>query len=258
MRFDVLTLFPDMFEAVLGDSIIGRARQAGILEMNFIQIRDFSLDKHRRVDDYPYGGGAGMLMTPQPIYDAYQSIAAKLDYKPLVIYMSPQGRVFDQSIAVELAKEKHIVLLCGHYEGIDQRVIDEIVNMELSLGDFVLTGGEIPAMAVIDAVSRLVDGVLSSEEAYMGESHYASLLEYPQYTRPAVFRGRAVPEVLQSGHHLNIETWKRQQSLINTINKRPDLLKNASLSKEDIEFLEEYIKSLKERVNSENPDPSKA
>ncbi len=240
MRFDVLTLFPDMFEAVLGDSIVGRARKNGILTMNFLQIRDFSTDKHRRVDDYPYGGGAGMLMTAQPICDAYQSACAGLDYKPLTIYMSPQGRVFDQNVAAELSEQSHIVILCGHYEGVDQRAIDQIVDMELSLGDFVLTGGEIPAMAMIDAVSRLVDGVLSGEEAYIDESHYAGLLEYPQYTRPAEYMGRAVPEVLQSGHHGNIELWKRQQSLINTLNKRPELLSRVELSEKDMAFLEDY------------------
>lgn len=237
MRFDVLTLFPDMFEAVLGDSIIGRARENGLLELNFIQIRDFSTDKHRRVDDYPYGGGAGMLMAVQPIYDAYRSVTDGLDYKPLTIYLSPQGRVFDQSCAAELAQLEHIVLLCGHYEGVDQRVLDEIVDMELSIGDFVLTGGEIPAMAVIDTVARLVPGVLADASSYMGESHYHSLLEYPQYTRPPEILGRSVPEVLLSGHHANIEVWKRQQSLRVTYKKRPDLLKKAELSETDRAYL---------------------
>lgn len=242
MRFDVLTLFPEMFEAVLGDSIIGRARENGILEMNFIQIRDFSCDKHRRVDDYPYGGGAGMLMAVQPIYDAYMSVVAHLSYKPLTIYLSPQGKVFNQTCALKLAEQEHIVLLCGHYEGVDQRILDEIVDMELSIGDFVLTGGEIPAMAVIDAVARLVPGVLSSAAAYTGESHFNSLLEYPQYTRPPEFMGRGVPEVLLSGHHANIEQWKREQSLCVTYKKRPDLLERAELSEKDIAFL----KALKE------------
>lgn len=244
MRFDVLTLFPSMFEAVLCDSIIGRAQKAGLLEFNFIQIRDFSLDKHKRVDDYPYGGGAGMLMTPQPIYDAYQSIAQGLGYKPLTIYLSPQGKVFSQSMASEFALQNHIVLLCGHYEGVDQRLLDKIVDMEVSLGDFVLTGGEIPAMAVIDTVCRLVDGVLSGEDAYMGESHYDGLLEYPQYTRPPEFMGKCVPDVLVSGHHANIEQWKREQSLINTLNKRPDLLKNAVLSDNEIEFIKRHTPNM--------------
>lgn len=242
MRFDVLTLFPDMFEAVLGDSIIGRARESGLIELNFIQIRDFSTDKHRRVDDYPYGGGTGMLMSVQPIYDAYMSIAKDLDYKPLTIYMSPQGKVFDQKCALEFRENEHIVILCGHYEGVDQRVIDEIVDMELSIGDFVLTGGEIPAMAVIDTVARLVPGVLAGTDSYTGESHFNSLLEYPQYTRPPEILGRSVPDVLISGHHANIEKWKREQSLRVTHEKRPDLLKKAELSKKDID----YIKTLKE------------
>lgn len=242
MRFDVLTLFPDMFEAVLGDSIIGRAREKGLVKLNFIQIRDFSQDKHRRVDDYPYGGGAGMLMMAQPIYDAYESIIQGLAYKPLTIYLSPQGKVFNQRVAAELVKLEHIILLCGHYEGVDQRILDEIVDMELSLGDFVLTGGEIPAMAVIDTVCRLVDGVLAGEEAYMGESHFNGLLEYPQYTRPYTFRGKTVPEVLLSGHHANIARWKRQQALLATERKRPDLLASASLTEEDLRFLKERKK----------------
>ncbi len=240
MRFDVLTLFPQMFEAVLGDSIIGRARENKILELNFIDIRDFTQNKHRKVDDYPYSGGGGMLMNAQPVYDAYMSVAGGLDYKPLTIYMSPQGKVFDQHIAIDLSKEEHIILLCGHYEGIDQRVIDEIVDMELSIGDFVLTGGEIPAMTVIDTVSRLIPGVLATETSYENESHFGGLLEYPQYTRPAEWHGVSIPDVLISGHHANIEKWKREQSLINTLKKRPDMLEKAELTKEDIQFLEKY------------------
>lgn len=232
-----------MFEAVLGDSIIGRARENGLLEMNFIDIRDFSDNKHRKVDDYPYSGGGGMLMNPQPVYDAYMSVAGGLDYKPLTIYMSPQGKVFSQSIAIDLSKEEHIILLCGHYEGIDQRVIDEIVDMELSIGDFVLTGGEIPAMTVIDTVSRLVPGVLAAEMSYENESHFDGLLEYPQYTRPAEWHGVSIPEVLISGHHANIEKWKREQSLLNTLKKRPDMIEKAHLSNEDLKILEQYKKS---------------
>lgn len=244
MRFDVLTIFPSMFNAVMGDSIIGRAREKHILDMDFIDIREFSKDKHRKTDDYPYSGGGGMLMTPQPIYDAYQSVASKCEKKPLTIYMSPQGEVFNQNLARKLSQEDHIVLLCGHYEGIDQRVLDEIVDMEISIGDFVLTGGEIPAMAVIDSVSRLIPGVLPFEDAYKNESHYNGLLEYPQYTRPYDFMGRTIPDILISGHHANIETWKHEQALINTYNKRPDMLKNAVLTDEDKTFLKEYIKSL--------------
>lgn len=239
MKFDVLTLFPDMFEAVLGDSIIGRAREKGIIELNFINIRDFSKNKHRKTDGYPYSGGGGMIMTPQPIYDAYMSIREGLGYKPLTIYLSPQGKVFNQTITKELSKEEHIVLLCGHYEGVDQRVLDEIVDMEISVGDFVLTGGEIPAMAVIDAVSRLVPGVLSCEGSYENESHFNGLLEYPQYTRPEEFMGRRVPEILISGHHAKIEEWKRHQSLLVTRKKRPDLLEKAELTEADIKFLKE-------------------
>lgn len=242
MKFDVLTLFPQMFEAVLGDSIIGRARENGLIELNFVDIRDFSANKHRKVDDYPYSGGGGMLMNAQPVYDAYMSVAEGLQYKPLTIYMSPQGRVFNQSEAAALSKEQHIIILCGHYEGIDQRVIDEIVDMELSIGDFVLTGGEIPAMAVIDTVSRLIPGVLAAESSYENESHFNGLLEYPQYTRPAEWHGVSIPEVLISGHHANVEKWKREQSLINTLKKRPDMLSKAELTKEDIKFLDKYKK----------------
>lgn len=238
IRFDVLTLFPSMFEAVLGDSIIGRAREKGIIEMHFTDIRDFTTNKHRKVDDYPYSGGGGMLMQAQPVYDAYMSVAEKFEKKPLTIYMSPQGKVFNQKIAVDLSKEENIVILCGHYEGVDQRVLDEIVDMELSVGDFVLTGGELPAMSVIDAVSRLIPGVLAEESSYENESHFNGLLEYPQYTRPPVWNGREIPEILISGHHANIEKWKREQSLLNTLKKRPDMLESAELTKDDIKFLE--------------------
>ncbi len=239
IKFNVLTLFPSMFEAVLGDSIIGRARENGLIELNFINIRDFSKNKHRKTDDYPYSGGGGMLMTPQPIYDAYMSVADKCDKKPHTIFLSPQGTVFNQEKAKELAKLDNIVFLCGHYEGVDQRVLDMIVDEEISLGDFVLTGGEIPAMAVIDSVSRMIPGVLASEESYGNESHYNGLLEYPQYTHPQEFMGVKIPDVLISGHHKNIEIWKRQQSLLATKKKRPDLLKKANLTEDDRRFLSE-------------------
>lgn len=206
--------------------------------MNFTDIRDFTTNKHRKVDDYPYSGGGGMLMQAQPVYDAYMSVTEKLSEKPLTIYMSPQGKVFNQKTAVDLSKEENIVILCGHYEGVDQRVLDEIVDMELSVGDFVLTGGELPAMAVIDAVSRLIPGVLAEESSYENESHFNGLLEYPQYTRPPVWNGRTIPDILISGHHANIEKWKREQSLLNTLKKRPDMLESAELTKEDIKFLE--------------------
>jgi tRNA (guanine37-N1)-methyltransferase len=230
-----------MFEAVLGGSITGRARNAGILEMNFINIRDFSKDKHKNTDDYPYSGGGGMLMTPQPIYDAYMSVAAGLPEKPHTVFLSPQGAVFNQKKAVELSKKDHIVFLCGHYEGVDQRVLDMIVDEEISIGDFVLTGGEIPAMAVIDSISRMVPGVLAGENSYTDESHFSGLLEHPQYTHPQEFMGVKIPEILVSGHHKNIEKWKREQALLTTLKKRPDMLEKAELTAEDKAFLEQFV-----------------
>jgi tRNA (guanine37-N1)-methyltransferase len=224
MRFDVLTLFPEMFEPIK-TSIIGRAIQNQILELNLINFRDFSTDKQKHVDDCPYGGGAGMVLKPEPIYDAYKFITKDLEYKPKVVYLSPQGKLFNQKIAKELSNEKHIILLCGHYEGIDQRIIDEIVDEEISIGDYVLTGGELPAMVLIDAVSRNVEEVLN-DESIKDESFNRGLLEYPQYTRPEVFLERKVPEILLSGHHANIEKWRYEQSLEITKKKRPDLLEN--------------------------------
>ena len=241
MRFDVLTLFPEVINAVLKESIIGRAQEKGIIEINAVNIRDFSKNKHKKADDYPYGGGGGMIMTAQPIYDAYLSIVKDLDYKPKVIYLSPQGRVLTQEVVKELSGEKHLVLLCGHYEGIDERIIEEIVDEEVSIGDYVLTGGELPAMVLIDSVSRLIPGVLSTEESYSNESHYNGLLEYPQYTRPVEFNGRKVPDILLSGHHANINRWRRQQSLIRTYKKRPDLYKKLDLSEEDKKLLYEAL-----------------
>ncbi len=238
MRFDVLTLFPDMVERVLKESITGRALEKGLFDCHFINIRDYSKDKHKRVDDYPYGGGMGLVMSPVPIYDAYQSICNQ-DVKPYTIYLSPQGRVLNQQVVCELAKKEHIVLLCGHYEGVDERLMEEIVDEEISIGDYVLTGGEIPAMVLIDSVARLLPGVLACEEAYSGESHYCGLLEYPQYTRPPEFLGRAVPGVLLSGHHKNIEKWRRAQSVARTYIKRPDMLSGAILSKEDENTLQQ-------------------
>ncbi|MBR7163779.1 MAG: tRNA (guanosine(37)-N1)-methyltransferase TrmD [Clostridia bacterium] len=233
MRIDCLTLFPDMMKGVLDESIIGRATKAGILDIRYTNIRDFAENKHNRVDDTPYGGGMGMVMQAGPIYRAYQSVMETAEKRPKVIYMSPQGRVFNQEIAKELAKESHLVFLCGHYEGVDERVLEEIVDEELSIGDYVLTGGEIPALAVIDAVSRMLPGVLPSEEAFSEESLYNGLLEYPQYTRPPVFLGREVPEVLISGHHENIRKWRREQSVLRTVSKRPDLLPQAELTIEE-------------------------
>ena len=233
MQFDVLTLFPEMFEP-LNESIIGRAKEKGLININLINIRDFSKNKHKKVDDTPYGGGAGMVMMPDVVYDAYKSLNSK-DAK--VIYMSPQGQKLNQKKVVELSKEKHIILLCGHYEGIDQRVIDEIVDEEISIGDYVLTGGELPAMIVIDSVSRYIEGVLK-DDSTKEESFSEGLLEYPQYTRPEIFNGKQVPEVLLSGHHENIDKWRREQSLINTKKKRPDLLENIELSEKDKRILE--------------------
>lgn len=240
MRFDVLTLFPDVLEAVLGNSIIGRARDAGLVELNFTDIRDFTKDKHRKVDDTPYSGGGGMLMAAEPVYEAYMSIAGGLDYKPYTVYMSPQGRVFDQNEAIRLSKYGHIILLCGHYEGIDQRVLDEIVDAEISIGDFVLTGGEIPAMAVIDTVARLIPGVLANDGSFQNESHFQGLLEHPQYTKPRVWHGVEVPEVLLSGNHKEIDRWKHEQSLLATLKKRPDMLREAWITEEDAAFVEKH------------------
>ena len=219
MKFDVLTLFPEMFEC-LKESIIGRAMEKDLIQINLINIRDFSKDKHKKVDDTPYGGGAGMVIRPDVVYDAYQSIQ---DKKAKVIYLSPQGQVLNQNKVKELSTEEHLILLCGHYEGIDQRVLDEIVDEEISIGDYVLTGGELPAMVLIDSVSRYVNAVLN-EDSTKAESFSNKLLEYPQYTRPEEFRGKKVPEVLISGHHKNIKEWREEKSLEVTKNKRPDLL----------------------------------
>jgi tRNA (guanine37-N1)-methyltransferase len=223
MRFDVLTLFPESIDRFLSESIIGRAREKGIIEVNTVNIRDFSKDKHRKVDDYPYGGGAGMVMMPQPIYDAWLSVCEKSSKKPRTIYMSPQGRLLTQKVAEELKSEEHLIILCGHYEGVDERIIEEIVDDEISIGDYVLTGGELPAMVLIDCVARLVEGVLTSEESYANESHYSGLLEYPQYTRPPEFLGRSVPEILVSGHHANIMKWRFLKMLERTRERRPDM-----------------------------------
>ena len=223
MNFHILTLFPEMVMGGLNTSITGRAIDKGLISVEAVNIRDYSKDKHHHVDDAPYGGGAGMVMQPEPIYDAYEALAARTGKRPRVIYLTPQGQVFNQKIAEELAKEEDLVFLCGHYEGIDQRFIDECVDEEISIGDFVLTGGEIPAMAVADAVCRMVPGVLPDEEAFTAESHWDGLLEHPQYTRPENWRGREVPEVLLSGHHANIEAWRREMSLRRTKKDRPDL-----------------------------------
>jgi len=238
MKFDVLTLFPEMFEP-MKQSIIGRALEKGILELNIVNIRDFSKDKHKKVDDTIYGGGAGMLIKPDVVYDSYKSVKSD---KSKVIYLSPQGKTLNQEKVEALAKEEHLILLCGHYEGIDQRVIDKIVDEEISIGDYVLTGGEIPAMTLIDSVSRYIDGVITNESTDE-ESFSNDLLEYPQYTRPECFEGIHVPEILQSGHHKNIENWRRKESLKVTLRKRPDLLEKANLTEEDKRILEEIKNS---------------
>ncbi|MCQ2472145.1 MAG: tRNA (guanosine(37)-N1)-methyltransferase TrmD [Clostridia bacterium] len=244
MRIDILTLFPDMCNSVLGESIIGRARENGCVEINSINIRDYTLDKHNRVDDAPYGGGTGMIMQTQPIYDCFKSLCEALGKKPKLIYMSPQGKVLDQQKVKELAKEENIAILCGHYEGVDQRIIDEIVDEEISIGDYVLTGGELPALILADSISRMLPGVLANDDAFQQESHYSSLLEYPQYTRPVEWHGEQVPQVLLSGHHANIEKWRREQSLKRTYERRPDMLESADLDKND----KKYLESLKSEV----------
>lgn len=224
MKIEIMTLFPEMCEAVLGESIVGRARKAGKIELNCRQIREYTQDKHRRVDDTPYGGGMGMVMQCEPIYNCYKAVCDEMGAKPHTIYMSPKGKIFDQQKAIELAGMENILIICGHYEGVDQRIIDKIVDEEISIGDYVLTGGEIPAMTVADAVARMCPGVLSDELCFTDESIYSGLLEYPQYTRPEVWENMAVPPVLLSGHHKNIEKWRHEQSLEITAQRRPDLL----------------------------------
>lgn len=237
MRIDIMTLFPEMCEAVLSESIIGRARERGFVDIHCVNIRDFTADKHNRVDDAPYGGGMGMLMQAQPIFDCYQSLCQNTEERPHLVYMSPQGQTLTQEKVKSLAKLPHLVLLCGHYEGVDERILDEIVDEEISIGDYVLTGGELPAMVLTDAVCRMLDGVLPNDEAKSLESHYNGLLEYPQYTRPPVWHGVSVPDVLLSGHHENIEKWRHEQSLLRTFLRRPDLLETAELSEKDRKFL---------------------
>lgn len=241
MNFHILTLFPDMVTNGLNESIIGRAIEKELISVNAINIRDYSNDKHGHVDDAPYGGGAGMVMKPGPIYDAYEALVKQTGKRPRVLYMTPQGRVFNQEIAKELSKEQDLVFLCGHYEGIDERVLELIATDYLSVGDYVLTGGELPAMMMIDCISRLVPGVLNNDVSAEFESFHDNLLEYPQYTRPEVFMEQRVPKVLLSGHHKNIDTWRREQSIVRTLERRPDLLEGAQLSKKEKEFLERLL-----------------
>ena len=242
MRIDILTLFPEMCNSFLNESIIGRARENGFVQINCINIRDYTLDRHNRVDDAPYGGGTGMIIQTQPVYDCFDALCKTLGKRPHLIYMTPQGKTLTQKRVAELARLENIAILCGHYEGVDERVIEEIVDEEISIGDYVVTGGELPALILADSISRMQPGVLSGEDAYTRESHFSSLLEYPQYTRPPEWHGRKVPDVLTSGHHAKIAEWQRRQSLKRTYERRPDLLESAQLDKKDIEFLNELKK----------------
>lgn len=232
-----MTLFPEMCSSVFGESIIGRARESGKVEINTVDIRDFTEDKHRRVDDKPYGGGMGMIMQAQPIWDCFDYLCKKIGKRPHLIYMTPQGKTLTQSRVKELSRLDNIAILCGHYEGVDERVIEALEPEEISVGDYVLTGGELPALILADSISRLLPGVLSDEECFTEESHYASLLEYPQYTHPSVWQGREVPEVLLSGHHARVEQWRREQSLKRTLERRADMLENADLTDKDKMYL---------------------
>ena len=237
MNFHVLTLFPEMIEQGVNTSITGRAIQNNLISVNAINIRDFAGNKYGQVDDYPYGGGAGMVMQPGPVYRSYEFVVEKIGYAPRVLYMTPQGKVFNQGMAEEFAKEKDIVFLCGHYEGIDERVLEMIVTDNVSIGDYVLTGGELPSMVMIDAISRLVPGVLNNEVSAEFESFNDNLLEYPQYTRPAKFMEKDVPPILLSGDHGKVDRWRRNQSILRTMERRPDLMEKAKLDKEDLKFI---------------------
>ena len=240
MNYHVLTLFPEMIEQGIDTSIIGRAMKKGLVSLNAVNIRDYANNKHSKVDDYPYGGGAGMVMQAEPVYQAYKAVEEKISTKPRVIYLTPQGQCFSQKMAEDFAKEENLVFLCGHYEGIDERVLEKIVTDNVSIGDYVLTGGELAAMVMIDAISRLVPGVLNNDVSAEFESFNDNLLEYPQYSRPEEWMGEKVPEILLSGHHLNIEKWRREQSIIRTIERRPDLLENANLTDKEKEFVKNY------------------
>ncbi len=238
MRIDIMTTFPEMLKSYLNESILGRAIASEKLQVNCHNIRDYTQDKHNRTDDIPYGGGNGMVMTAQPIDSCFEEIVSQVGQKPYFIYMSPQGKTLTQSKALELSKKENLVILCGHYEGVDQRVLDKLCDEEISIGDYVLTGGELPALVLVDSVARMLDGVLKNEDCFTNESHFSGLLEHPQYTRPAVWQGREVPSVLMSGHHKNIEKYQREQSLLNTFNKRPELLETAELTKNDQDFIQ--------------------
>lgn len=245
MNIHIMTLFPDMVMGGLNTSIIGRAMDKGILSIEAVNIRDYAFNKHQSVDDYPYGGGAGMLMQAEPVYQCYRAVLERIgmDKKPRVLYMSPQGKTFSQKMAGELAEEEELIFLCGHYEGIDERVLEEIVTDYVSIGDYVLTGGELPAMVMVDAVSRMVPGVLHNDVSAEFESFQDNLLEYPQYSRPEVWHEKRVPKILLSGHHANIEKWRREQSVIRTAEARPDLLERAELTEKERELAEAYVKN---------------
>ena len=241
MNFHILTLFPDMVMQGLSTSIIGRAKDKGLLSIEAVNIRDYTLERHKKVDDYPYGGGAGMLMQAQPVYDAWKSVVDRIGYKPRTVYLTPQGPTFTQSMAKDLAQEKDLILLCGHYEGIDERVLEEIVTDYVSIGDYVLTGGELPAMVMVDAISRMVPGVLTNDESGSTESFEGNLLEYPQYSRPEEWMGKKVPSILLSGDHKKVDEWRREQAILRTIERRPDLLKKAELTKKEQMKYQEYL-----------------
>lgn len=233
MKFHIMTLFPEMVLQGLNTSIIGRAAEKGLLSIEAVNIRDYTLDKHKKVDDYPYGGGAGMLMQAQPVYDTWESIVDRIGYRPRTIYLTPQGTTFTQPMAKEFAKEEDLIFLCGHYEGIDERVLEEIVTDYVSIGDYVLTGGELPAMVLADAISRMVPGVLTNEESGSTESFEGNLLEYPQYSRPEEWMGKRVPPVLLSGNHQKVEEWRREQAILRTKERRPDLFEKAHLTEKE-------------------------
>ena len=248
MNYHVLTLFPEMIENGMNTSITGRAITKGLLSLEAINIRDFAVNKHQKVDDYPYGGGAGMLMQAEPVYLSYESIAERIGRKPRVIFLTPQGKTFNQDMAKEFALEEDLVFLCGHYEGIDERVLEEIVTDYVSIGDYVLTGGELPAMVMMDSISRMVPGVLNNQESGETESFSGNLLEYPQYSRPEEWHGKKVPEVLLSGHHANVDKWRREQSIIRTAKWRPDLLPKADLTNKEWNEVRRLRKQWKEEV----------
>ena len=237
MNFHILTLFPEMIEQGLNTSIIGRAVEKGLLNIEAVNIRDYTLDRHKKVDDYPYGGGAGMVMQAQPVYDAWKSITERIGHCPRCVYLTPQGKTFSQTMAKDLAKEEDLIFLCGHYEGVDERVLEEIVTDFVSIGDYVLTGGELPAMVMVDAISRMVPGVLTNEASGAGESFEGNLLEHPQYSRPPVWNGREVPKILLSGDHKKVEQWRREQSVLRTLKNRPDLLDEAALELADVKLI---------------------